>query len=40
MEKLEAATSYHNTVGMLDTHLNKDEVDVMIKNNKTFFQNF
>ena len=25
---------------MLDTHRNEDEVDVMVKNNKTFFQNF
>ena len=25
---------------MLDTHLNQDEVNVMIKNKKTFFQNF
>ena len=39
-EKLEAATKYHDIVGMLDTHLNQDEVDVMVKNNKTFFQNF
>ena len=36
MEKLEAATRYHDIVGMLDTH----EVDIMVKNNKTFFQNF
>ena len=39
-EKLEAATKHHDIVGMLDTHLNQDEVDVMVKNNKTFFQNF
>ena len=39
-EKLEAAIKYHDMVGMLDTHLNQDEVDVMVKNNKTFFQNF
>ena len=37
-EKLEAATRYHDKVGMLDTHLNKDEVDVMVKNDKTFFR--
>ena len=30
----------HDIVGMLDTHLNQDEVNVMIINNKTFFQNF
>ena len=37
MEKLEAAARYHDIVGILDTHLNKDEVDIMVKNNKTFF---
>ena len=31
---------YHDIVGMLDTHLNQKEVDVMINSNKTFFQNF
>ena len=40
MEKIDVATKYHDIVGMLDTHLNQDEVDVMVKNNKTFFQNF
>ena len=40
MEKLEVARRYHNIVDMLDTHLIKDEVDIMVKNNKTFFQNF
>ena len=39
-EKLKAVTRYNDKVGMLDTHLNQDEVDVMVKNNKTFFQNF
>ena len=34
------ATKYHDIVGLLDTHLNQNEVDVMIKGNKTFFQNF
>ena len=38
-EELKAATKYHDIVGMLDTHLNLDEVDVMVKNNRTFFQN-
>ena len=28
MKKLKAAKSYPNLVGVLDTHLNKDEVDV------------
>ena len=33
MEKLIVATKYHDIVGLLDTHLNQDEVDVMVKNN-------
>ena len=32
VEKLEAAKRYHNILGILDTHLNQDEVNVMIKN--------
>ena len=32
--------SSRDMVGMLDTHLNEGEVNVMIKENKTFFQNF
>ena len=40
MEKLIVATKYHNIVGLLDTHLNQGEVNVMIKENKTFFQDF
>ena len=40
MEKIDMATKYHDIVGLLDTHLNQNEVDVMIKSNKTFFQNF
>ena len=40
MEKIDVATKYHDIVGMLDTHLNQKEVDVMINGNKTFFQNF
>ena len=39
-EKLEAATKYHDIVSLLDMHIHQDEVDVMVKNNKTFFQNF
>ena len=30
MEKIDVATKYHDIVGMLDTHLNQKEVDVMI----------
>ena len=40
MEKIDMATKYHDIVGLLDTHLNQNEVDVMIMSNKTFFQNF
>ena len=40
MEKIDVATKYHDIVGLLDTHLNQGEVNVMIKENKTFFQNF
>ena len=40
MEELEAATKYHDIVGILDKHLNQDEVDVMVKHNKTFFPTF
>ena len=40
LEKIDMATKYHDIVGMLDTHLNQNEVDVMVKGNKTFFQNF
>ena len=34
MVKLLTATKFHDIVGMLDTHLNQDEVDMMVKNNK------
>ena len=36
-KKIDVATKYHDIVGMLDTHLNQGEVDVMIKEYKTFF---
>ena len=36
-KKLDGATKYHDIVGMLDTHLNQKEVDVMINGNKNFF---
>ena len=38
MEKIDVATKYHDIVGMLDTHLIQGEVDVMLKENKTFFK--
>ena len=40
MEKIDVATKYHDIVEMLDTHLNQGEVNVMIKENKIFFQDF
>ena len=40
MEKLDVATKYHDIVGMLDTHLNQNEVDVMVNGNKNFFKDF
>ena len=40
MEKLDVATKYHDIVGMLDTHLNQNEVDVMVNGNKIFFKDF
>jgi len=40
MEKIDFAAKYHDIVGMLDTHLNQGEVNVMIRENKTFFQDF
>ena len=40
MVKPLTATKYHNTIGMLDTHLNQEEVDTMVKNNKQTFQDF
>ena len=40
MEKLDVATRYHDIVGLLDTHLNQNEVDVMVKGNKEFFKDF
>ena len=40
MVKLLTATKFHDIIGMLDTHLNQDEVDMMVKNNKQTFQEF
>ena len=40
MEKLLTATKFHDIIDMLDTHLNKNEVDVMVKNNKQIFEEF
>ena len=40
MEKLLTATKFHDIIGMLCTHLNKDEVNMMVKNNKQIFKEF
>ena len=40
MEKLDVATRYHDIVGMLDTHLNQNEVDDMVNGNKNSFKDF
>ena len=40
MIKLLTATKFHNIIGMLDTHLNQEEVDMIVKNNKQTFQEF
>ena len=34
------AIKFHDIIGMLDTHLNQEEVDTMVKNNKQTFQDF
>ena len=38
--KLLMATKFPDIIGMLDTHLNQDEVDMMVKNNKQTLQEF
>ena len=40
MIKLLTAIKFHDIIGMLDTHLNQEEVDTMVKNNKQTFQDF
>ena len=40
MVKLLTAIKFHDIIGMLDTHLNQEEVDTMVKNNKQTFQDF
>ena len=40
MVKLLTATKFHDIIGMLDTHLNQEEVDTMMKNNKQTVQDF
>ena len=40
MIKLLTATKFHDIPGMLDTNLNQEEVDTMVKNNKQTFQDF
>ena len=40
MIKVLTTTKFHDIIGMLDTHLNQEEVDMMVKNNKQTFQEF
>ena len=40
MIKLLTAIKFHDMISMLDTHLNQEEVDMMVKNNKQMFQEF
>ena len=40
MAKLLTAIKFHDIIGMLATHLNQEEVDTMVKNNKLTFQDF
>ena len=40
MVKLITAIKFYDMTGMLDTHLNQEEVDTMVKNNKQIFQEF
>ena len=34
------AVKRHDLIGLLDTHMNQEEVDVLIKNNKQTFKDF
>ena len=38
LEKLMTAVKRHDLIGLLDTHMNQEEVDVLIKNNKQTFK--
>ena len=40
MEMLMTATKFHDIIGILETHLNKNAVDVMVKSNKQIFEEF
>ena len=40
LEKLLTAIRSHDIIGLLDTHLNQEDVDVLIKSNKQIFKNF
>ena len=40
MVKLLTAIKFHDIIGLLDTHLNQEEVDTIVKNNKQTFQKF
>ena len=40
LEKLLTAVKRHDLIRLLDTHMNQEEVDVLIKNNKQTFKDF
>ena len=40
LEKLMTAVKSHDLIGLLDTHMNQEDVDVLIKNNKQTFKDF
>ena len=40
LEKLLTAVRSHDLIGLLDTHMNQEDVDVLIKNNKQTFKDF
>ena len=40
MVKLLIVTKFHDIIDMLDTHLNQEKVDIMVKNNKQIRRNF
>ena len=40
LEKLMTAVRSHDLIGLLDTRINQEDVDVLIKNNKQTFEDF
>ena len=40
LEKLMTTVRSHDLIGLLDKHMNQEDVDVLIKNNKQTFKDF